>query len=159
MERIYETVEEISKQGTTILLVEQNANFALEVSERAYVLETGTVVLQTRRQHSGRTPKCRRHTWAHDRRRRRDRRQGPLPDVRLARVGDGRVVAVPAEGLRRAAAPRTAGLLLSAVGVLIWLLWPARADSRWKVQGPLGRARRRWPRSRAEQHAGDAESP
>ena len=30
-----------------------------------------------------------------------------------------------------------AGLLLSVVGVLIWLLWPARPDSRWKVQGPL----------------------
>jgi branched-chain amino acid transport system ATP-binding protein len=41
VERIYETVVEINKQGTTILLVEQNANFALEVSKRAYVLETG----------------------------------------------------------------------------------------------------------------------
>ena len=30
-----------------------------------------------------------------------------------------------------------AGLLLSVVGVLVWLLWPARPDSRWKVQGPL----------------------
>jgi branched-chain amino acid transport system ATP-binding protein len=45
VERIYETVVEINKQGTTILLVEQNANFALEVSNRAYVLETGTVAL------------------------------------------------------------------------------------------------------------------
>jgi branched-chain amino acid transport system ATP-binding protein len=45
VERIYETIAEINKQGTTILLVEQNANFALEVSERAYVLETGTVAL------------------------------------------------------------------------------------------------------------------
>jgi branched-chain amino acid transport system ATP-binding protein len=45
VERSYETVAEINKQGTTILLVEQNANFALEVSERAYVLETGTVAL------------------------------------------------------------------------------------------------------------------
>jgi branched-chain amino acid transport system ATP-binding protein len=45
VERIYETVAEINKQGTTILLVEQNANFALEVSNRAYVLETGTVAL------------------------------------------------------------------------------------------------------------------
>ncbi len=44
-ERIYETIAEINKQGTTILLVEQNANFALEVSQRAYVLETGTVVM------------------------------------------------------------------------------------------------------------------
>ena len=41
VERIYETIAEINKQGTTILLVEQNANFALEVSERGYVLETG----------------------------------------------------------------------------------------------------------------------
>jgi hypothetical protein len=29
------------------------------------------------------------------------------------------------------------GLLLSAIGVIVWLLWPAKADSRWKVQGPI----------------------
>jgi branched-chain amino acid transport system ATP-binding protein len=45
VERIYETIAEINQQGTTILLVEQNANFALEVSKRAYVLETGKVVM------------------------------------------------------------------------------------------------------------------
>jgi branched-chain amino acid transport system ATP-binding protein len=45
VERIYETVAEINKQGTTILLVEQNANFALEYSSRGYVLETGTIAL------------------------------------------------------------------------------------------------------------------
>jgi len=45
VDRIYETVAEINKQGTTILLVEQNANYALEVSSRGYVLETGRVVL------------------------------------------------------------------------------------------------------------------
>jgi branched-chain amino acid transport system ATP-binding protein len=45
VERIYETIAEINRQGTTILLVEQNANFALGVSRRAYVLETGAVVL------------------------------------------------------------------------------------------------------------------
>jgi branched-chain amino acid transport system ATP-binding protein len=45
VERIYETVAEINEQGTTILLVEQNANFALGVSKRAYVLETGTITL------------------------------------------------------------------------------------------------------------------
>ena len=44
-ERIYETIAEINKQGTTILLVEQNANFALDVSQRGYVLETGKVVM------------------------------------------------------------------------------------------------------------------
>jgi branched-chain amino acid transport system ATP-binding protein len=45
VERIYETIAEINKQGTTILLVEQNANFALDVSKRAYVLETGAVTI------------------------------------------------------------------------------------------------------------------
>jgi branched-chain amino acid transport system ATP-binding protein len=45
VERIYETVAEINRQGTTILLVEQNANFALGVSNRAYVLETGKIAL------------------------------------------------------------------------------------------------------------------
>jgi branched-chain amino acid transport system ATP-binding protein len=45
VERIYETIAEINRQGTTILLVEQNANFALGVSNRGYVLETGKVVL------------------------------------------------------------------------------------------------------------------
>jgi branched-chain amino acid transport system ATP-binding protein len=45
VERIYETIQEINNQGTTILLVEQNANFALEVAKRGYVLETGTVAL------------------------------------------------------------------------------------------------------------------
>ena len=45
VERIYETIAEINSQGTTILLVEQNANYALSVSQRAYVLETGVVAL------------------------------------------------------------------------------------------------------------------
>jgi branched-chain amino acid transport system ATP-binding protein len=45
VERIYETIVEINRQGTTILLVEQNANYALEVSKRAYVLETGSIAL------------------------------------------------------------------------------------------------------------------
>jgi branched-chain amino acid transport system ATP-binding protein len=45
VERIYETIAEINRQGTTILLVEQNANFALDVSSRGYVLETGRVAL------------------------------------------------------------------------------------------------------------------
>jgi len=48
VERIYETIAEINQQGTTILLVEQNANYALGVSQRAYVLETGKVALSDR---------------------------------------------------------------------------------------------------------------
>jgi branched-chain amino acid transport system ATP-binding protein len=45
VQRIYETIGEINKAGVTILLVEQNANYALEISQRGYVLETGRVVL------------------------------------------------------------------------------------------------------------------
>ena len=45
VDRIYEVVREINAQGTTIVLVEQNANYALDVSSRGYVLETGHVVL------------------------------------------------------------------------------------------------------------------
>ena len=45
VEKIFEIIKEINSQGTTILLVEQNANVALETSNRGYVLETGKVVL------------------------------------------------------------------------------------------------------------------
>jgi branched-chain amino acid transport system ATP-binding protein len=45
VQRIYETIAEINKTGVTILLVEQNANYALDISSRGYVLETGRVVL------------------------------------------------------------------------------------------------------------------
>ncbi|WP_119067101.1 ABC transporter ATP-binding protein [Rubrobacter indicoceani] len=44
VERIFQIIEEINKQGTTILLVEQNANVALEIASRGYVLESGAVV-------------------------------------------------------------------------------------------------------------------
>ena len=46
VQRIYETIAEINRSGMTILLVEQNANYALDASKRGYVLETGRVVLQ-----------------------------------------------------------------------------------------------------------------
>ena len=45
VERIFETLKEINAQGTTILLVEQNAMMALDVASRGYVLETGKVAL------------------------------------------------------------------------------------------------------------------
>ena len=45
------------------------------------------------------------------------------------------------------------GLLLSAVGALIWLLWPARADSRWKLQGPFGSGGKTVAEARAEREA------
>jgi branched-chain amino acid transport system ATP-binding protein len=46
VERIFETVIEINRQGTAILLVEQNALMALDVASRGYVLETGNVALE-----------------------------------------------------------------------------------------------------------------
>jgi branched-chain amino acid transport system ATP-binding protein len=45
VERIFETIVDINKQGTTILLVEQNAAMALAIASRGYVLEIGTIAL------------------------------------------------------------------------------------------------------------------
>jgi branched-chain amino acid transport system ATP-binding protein len=46
VERIFETVVEVNKQGTPVLLVEQNALMALEVAQRGYVMETGRIALE-----------------------------------------------------------------------------------------------------------------
>jgi branched-chain amino acid transport system ATP-binding protein len=45
VEQVFEVIGEINKQGTTIFLVEQNANMALSVADRGYVLQTGEVVM------------------------------------------------------------------------------------------------------------------
>ena len=45
VERIFEVIVDINKQGTTVLLVEQNAAMALEIAHRGYVLETGRIAL------------------------------------------------------------------------------------------------------------------
>jgi len=45
VEQIFDIIRELHKSGTTILLVEQNASMALEVADRAYVLETGRITL------------------------------------------------------------------------------------------------------------------
>lgn len=46
VQEIFDCIQEVNKSGTTILLVEQNAKMALSISHRAYVLETGTVLLE-----------------------------------------------------------------------------------------------------------------
>jgi branched-chain amino acid transport system ATP-binding protein len=46
VEEIFRIIKEINDEGTTILLIEQNAYMALGIANRAYVLETGNVVLQ-----------------------------------------------------------------------------------------------------------------
>jgi branched-chain amino acid transport system ATP-binding protein len=45
VEKIFEIVREINQQGTSILLVEQNALMALDVADRGYVMETGHIAL------------------------------------------------------------------------------------------------------------------
>ena len=47
------------------------------------------------------------------------------------------------------------GLLLNMVGVVLWLVWPAKDDSRWKLQGPFGRGDKTLAQARAEQHSAD----
>lgn len=46
VKNIFKIIKEINKGGTTVLLVEQNANMALSIAHRAYVLETGSIVLE-----------------------------------------------------------------------------------------------------------------
>ena len=45
VQEIFRVIEDINRSGTTVLLVEQNANMALRIASRAYVLETGNVIL------------------------------------------------------------------------------------------------------------------
>jgi branched-chain amino acid transport system ATP-binding protein len=60
VEQIFDTIKNINRQGTTILLVEQNAAIALEVAHRGYVLETGTIVLSGTATELSETPEVRR---------------------------------------------------------------------------------------------------
>jgi branched-chain amino acid transport system ATP-binding protein len=46
VEQIFEIIQQINKQGTTILLVEQNAHLALQVTHRGYVMETGEISIE-----------------------------------------------------------------------------------------------------------------
>ncbi len=59
VDRIFEVIEDISRQGVTILLIEQNARLALEVSQRGYVLESGELTLQGPAQELLHDPKVR----------------------------------------------------------------------------------------------------
>ncbi len=57
--KIYETIAAIASEGVTILLVEQNANLALQVSHRAYVMESGAITLSGPAQELARDPQVR----------------------------------------------------------------------------------------------------
>ena len=153
VQRIYETIAEINRQGVSILLVEQNANYALDVAKRGYVSGDG--------------------------RGGADRRVGPAAK-RSRRAegvpGDMIVVAViGAKALyllfvwllsaaigswvseRKGYGERVGlafGLILSAIGLVIVLLLPGRPGSKWKTEGWLPR-RRRAPRGQSvDAHSG-----
>ena len=131
VERIYETIAEINRQGTTILLVEQNANYALSVSQRAYVLETGV----------GRA----------DRRLGQDAHEPGSPEglprgmmAMLALIGANALwllyswllASIIASWLsgKKGYGERiglACGLLLSAIAIVIWLVVPSKPTSDW----------------------------
>lgn len=46
VERMFEVIQQINKEGTTILLAEQNANAALKIADKGYVFENGSIVLE-----------------------------------------------------------------------------------------------------------------
>jgi len=54
---IFRVIKQLNKEGTTILLVEQNAHMALEIANRAYVLETGNIILEGSTDEVAKNPK------------------------------------------------------------------------------------------------------
>ena len=54
--QVFEIIQQINRQGTTIFMVEQNANLALSIAHRGYVLQTGKVVLSGSAQEMRRNP-------------------------------------------------------------------------------------------------------
>ena len=61
VEEIYDRLHALKAKGLTVLLVEQNTNFALELADRAYVLENGRIVLEGSGQEVGANPEIKRH--------------------------------------------------------------------------------------------------
>ncbi len=64
VEQIFEIIQKINDEGVTILLVEQNAQMALSIADRGYVLETGTVALSGDADDLMEIRKCRLPIWA-----------------------------------------------------------------------------------------------
>ena len=56
VKEIFAIIKDINERGTTILLVEQNANMALSIAHKAYVIETGEIVLQGSAQELANSP-------------------------------------------------------------------------------------------------------
>ena len=61
VQEIFSIIKEINNQGTTILLVEQNANIALSIADRAYVIEIGSVVIEGSGKELAKVKKLKKH--------------------------------------------------------------------------------------------------
>ena len=144
VERIYETIAEINRQGTTILLVEQNANYALEVSNRAYVLETGTVALARQSASLRENPEVQKAYLGDDHMARPPGRQGAVPAAAAGSARHHRVVAVVPHGYGERVGLAT-GLLVTVAAIPIWLviyIAIPRAGSRRKADGVIPKRRK-----------------
>ena len=64
VEQIFDIIRDLHESGTTILLVEQNAEMALRIADRAYVLESGRIKLSGPAQSLLKAMKLKRHIWA-----------------------------------------------------------------------------------------------
>jgi len=67
VDSVFDTIVDINREGTTILLVEQNAQMALKIASRGYVLQTGEIVLTDSAEVCARTPPCKNPTWVWNR--------------------------------------------------------------------------------------------
>ena len=143
-ERIYETIEKINKEGMTILLVEQNANFALDVSKRAYVLETGKVEHVRQLGRAADQP--------------RSPEGVPRNMTVLALMGATALwllylwlascIIAGYLSNRKGYGDKpgvATGLCLSAIAIIVWLVWPAKPESKWKVDRTVRLAARTPP--------------
>ena len=146
VQRIYETIGEINRSGVAILLVEQNANYALDAASRGYVLETGRSPWPTTRRACATTPRSRRRTWEHDRLR-SYHMSGAIGASALYFLFAWLISAAAAAWVseRKGYGERvglTFGLVLSVLGLLIVLVLPGRPGSKWRVDGVRPRRRR-----------------
>jgi len=91
VEKIFEVVREISKEGITVLLVEQNARLALQAADRGYVMDSGTVTMEGDAKQMLDDRRCAPRIWANERTRGRGRQAAPCEGFRKAvtRCRDG----------------------------------------------------------------------
>ena len=66
VDQVFDTIRSVNEAGTTVMLVEQNANQALRIADRGYVIETGEVVLADTGEDCWPMPRSRKPIWEGD---------------------------------------------------------------------------------------------